>query len=129
MVSTGRKTEFRANPGVGAVLYAECPTPVVAYTWHKNFGHEYKLMVLEACWQEPLGAISEESLRNEGFNDIGEFRRHWCAREKRRFPPLRMATVFRIRPWRYGLDEETFSTMLFKRLYGEYLDGSEWALD
>jgi hypothetical protein len=124
-VSRGRKSEYRGSPGTNALKWVEFPVPVIAWTWHKNVGYETKLMVLEDCWQEPLAAISPESLAAEGFENLGEFRRHWMAREKRRFQPLKKATVFKVRPWREGLDNDLFKEKLFQHLYGEHLgDGA-----
>lgn len=77
-------------------------------------------MVLEEKWLEPLGAISPASLKAEGFESIGEFRRYWMNREKRRFMPTRMVTVYRVRPWQDG-DHDRFAALLLDRLYGEHL--------
>jgi hypothetical protein len=83
-------------------------------------GHDAKLMVLEDKWLEPLGAITAESLANEGFETVAEFRRYWMAREKRRFAPTRMVTVYRVRLWTPG-DRAALGDMLMERLYGEHL--------
>lgn len=120
-VSRGMKTEFTAAAGACSKLWnLEPPTPVVAYRVHKTLGYESELMVLEKKWDEALGAISEESLENEGFKTLAEYRKYWCARERRRFQPLRIVTRYRIRPWLYD-DTEAMAQVLLDRLYGDWL--------
>lgn len=119
-VKNGAKTEFRPASGqVSGLKWVELPTPVVAYTKSVR-GYASKLMVLEARWQERLAAISPESLRREGFQSLAEFRRYWMARERRRFRPEHIVTVFRVRPWT-PVDREVFADALLERLYGEFL--------
>jgi hypothetical protein len=76
-------------------------------------------MVLEDIWIEPLGAITPESLEAEGFETFAEFRRYFCLREKTRFRPTRKITVYKVRPWVEG-DEQNFAKRLFERLYGPF---------
>lgn len=124
VVTRGIKKEFRASPRAVSKLWSvDPPTPVVAYRVRSGpaGGHDAKLMVLEEKWLEPLGAISPASLEAEGFESIAEFRRYWMQREKRRFAPTRMVTVYRVRPWHYT-DRARFGDMLLERLYGEHLD-------
>lgn len=123
-ITRGIKTEFRASPhAVTQVLKIEPPTPVVAYRVVAGRGadssHDSKLMMLEETWQEPLAAISEESLRREGHPDIAHFRRYWMGRTRRRFAPTRMVRVFRVRPWAEG-DWSESAEKLMARLYGEF---------
>lgn len=119
-VISGRKTEFRASPGKASQLQlAETPTPVVGYTVHRTRGHDARLLVLERTWQEPLGAISAESLAAEGQPDLAHFRRYWMGRTHRAFTPTRKVVVYAIRPWING-DRETFEYELFERLYGSF---------
>jgi hypothetical protein len=73
-----------------------------------------------ATWREPLGAISKESLAAEGFDTYAESRRAWRIREKRYFPPLRMTTVYRVRPWTPE-DARVMAEVLLERLYGDFL--------
>lgn len=120
-VSRGSKREFRASQrAVSALWNVEPPTPVVAYRQHKVYGYDSKLMVLEEKWQEPLGAISAESLRREGFETLTEFRKHWMRRERRRFAPTRLVTCYRVRPW-LEVDKEIMGRSLLETLYGEFL--------
>jgi hypothetical protein len=120
-VKRGVKREFRGGPGTASAFHGiEPPTPVVAYRVRRG-EHEAKLMVLERAWQEPLGAISEESLAAEGFESFAEFRRYWIRRTRRRFMPTRRVWVYRVRPWS-DADMEPLALRLFMRLYGEHLD-------
>jgi len=119
LVARGRKTEFRSASGmVSGLHFVEPPTPVVAYM-EKRGKYESKLMVLEERRTEPLGAISEESLRNEGFATLAEFRRYWMRRERRRFRPTRDVVVYRVRPFEQS-DAEWFARKLIEHLYGEW---------
>lgn len=120
LVTRGHKREFRAASGRGSGLhFVETPTPVVAYMERRG-KYESRLMVLEERRTEPLGAITEESLRAEGFETLAEFRRYWMKRERRRFLPTRDCVVYRVRPWQPG-DAESFAEVILERLYGEWL--------
>lgn len=120
-VTVGGKREFRAGCGKHSPLWnAVTPTPAVAYTIDGFGRYHSSMMVLEDVWREPLGAISPASLAAEGFESIGQFRRHWMDREHRRFPPLRMTTVYRVRPWAEG-DDRTMAVVVLGRLYGDFL--------
>jgi hypothetical protein len=120
-VKIGVKREFRAGCGKHSALWnVQTPTPAVAYTVSRISGHRSALMVLEDVWREPLGAISPESLAAEGFESIAEFRRHWIAREHRSFPPLRVTTVYRVRPWT-AADNREMADALLRRLYADFL--------
>jgi hypothetical protein len=125
-VRRGIKTEFRAASGaVSGLKFVEPPCPVVAYSWHPTHGHEAELMVLEDRFQEPLAAISDESLEREGFSTLAEFRAYWCAREKRRFTPTRMIVAYRVRPFVWDSDvrqpdDQFFAQRLFDHLYGAF---------
>jgi hypothetical protein len=123
-VTHGSKTEFRATPNaVTQALALEPPTPVVAYrvqplTSGKS-DHDHRLMVMTETWQEPLGAISPESLEREGHADFAHFRRYWMQRTRRRFRPMQMVRVFRVRPFG-GQDWDDFAARLMRKLYGEF---------
>lgn len=120
LVKSGYKREFRAASGqVSALQFVEPPTLVVAYTERRGH-HEGIIMVLEERWREPLGAITAESLENEGFATFEAFRRYWMEREKRRFRPTREVTVYRVRPFEQG-DIEVFSLRILEHLYGEWI--------
>jgi hypothetical protein len=120
-VRYGGKREFRASSGKVSQLWnVECPVPVVAYKIDSFGRYDCALMVLEAVWQEPLGAISPESLKAEGFESFAHFRRYWCIREKRYFRPLHKTMVFKVRPWQ-AEDDRDMADALLKRLYGDFL--------
>jgi hypothetical protein len=123
-VKRGVKREFRAGTGPNdksQLWQVKTPTPVVAYSLNKRGDHDAQLMVLEATWMEPLGAITPESLAAEGFKSLAEFRRYWMARERKRFQPTRRTFVYRVRPWRGRFDEERFAALLLGRLYGDFI--------
>lgn len=126
-ITHGVKTEFRASPNaVTQALKLEPPTPVVAYRVGKGRGaasYDSKLMLLEETWQEPLAAISAESLAREGHPDMAHFRRYWMGRTRKRFAPTRMVRVFRVRPWAEG-DWQASAEMLMTRLYGEFREAN-----
>jgi hypothetical protein len=122
-VKRGYKTEFRAGNGRNAVpqLFGiHTPCPVVAYSI-RNGHYDAKVMVLEELWQEPLGAISPESLAREGFKTFAEFRTYWLERERKRFRPTRQVFAYRVRPWA-PQDADTLAGRMFSHLYGEFLD-------
>lgn len=120
-VKRGVKSEFRGSQGASsAFFHVEPPTPVVAYRVARG-EYEAKLMVLERAWQEPLGAISAESLAAEGFETFAEFRRYWMTRERKRFIPTRQVWVYSVTPWdAFSLDR--LAAPLLRRLYGDFLD-------
>ena len=122
-VKRGIKTEFRAGGGRGATSQTwkvPTPVPVVAYTIRRG-QYDARLMILERCWQEPLGAISPESLRREGFANLAEFRTYWLRREHHRFRATRKMFVYRLRPWTPE-DASASADRLLRHLYGDFLD-------
>lgn len=120
-VTRGIKTEFRASSGVCSAMWnLTTPTPVIAYRVHPTLGHDSQLMLLEEKWQEPLGLISEESIKREGFQAKDEFRKYWCRRERRKFTPTRKVMCYRVRPWKEE-DAVPMGEKLLERLYGEFL--------
>jgi hypothetical protein len=121
-VKRGIKQEFRAQSGIQSQLHkVVAPMPVVAYAVDRRGRHDARLMVLTAIWREPLGAISPESLEAEGCRNLGEFRRYWIARDKRRFTPTAVVAVYRVRPWRDELDDRLMADRLLHHLYGEWV--------
>jgi hypothetical protein len=121
-VRRGQKREFRAGSGIVSQLHAvKPPMPVVAYSVGVQGRHDAELMVLEAMWREPLGAISPESLANEGCESLAEFRRRWMIRERKRWRPTRVVSVYQVRLWRPGLDDEVMGDRLLRHLYGEWV--------
>lgn len=120
-VTVGVKREFRASCGKHSALWnVPTPTPAIAYTIDTFGRYDSAIMVLERVWREPLGSITPESLAAEGFASIAEFRRHWMDREHRAFPPFRMTTVYRVRPWTESDDREMADAVL-RRLYGDFM--------
>lgn len=125
VITVGEKTEFRSpgGPGVPPLGMLKPPSPVVVYSPASGFGGTellFALMVLVECWKEPLGALSPESLANEGFESVDTFRRYWKDRFNRRrraWDPTRPVSVFRLRPWSGKDDEEFFGQLLLERLY------------
>lgn len=87
-----------------------------------HFGREDVLMVIEAAWREPLGAISPESLRAEGHDSLRDFRLAWKRRAPTgRWNPLEEIIVYRVRPWQPG-DEAWVGEKLLRELYLEPLE-------
>lgn len=122
LVKQGRKTEFRAAGGAVTQLWnVKCPTPVVGYMVRRTVQtYESGMFVLEATWQEPVGAISPESLAREGFPDMAHFRRYWMQRTKRRFRPLQHVQVYQLHPMMPD-EQTTMGLQLLRKLYGEHL--------
>lgn len=119
LVKHGHKTEFRTHDTRQRFDWIKCPTPVVAYA-AVGAGYEAALMVLEKVWKEPVGSISEESVRREGFETFADFRRYFKIRTHRAFRPLQDVWCYRLRPWRQG-DYAEQGALMLTRLYGEYL--------
>lgn len=118
-VTRGNKTEFRTR----RVPYKRKfypPQPAVLVRSSEALGWASKLMVLEGCWDEPLGAIGPESLRREGCADMAEFRRRWVAKAGRPFEPMRTVRVFRVRSFT-DEDRAALADRLLEHLYGEWL--------
>lgn len=122
LVKQGHKTEFRASGRAATkVQWVKPPTPVVAYALtNARDDHRSQLMVLEQCWREELRAISEESLRREGFNTFAEFRRYWKIRTQKPFRPLDRVWAYSVRPWTPE-DAASLGVKMIERLYGEHL--------
>jgi hypothetical protein len=119
-VKQGVKTEFRATGRAITQLWnVKTPTPVVGYA-HYAGTWDSRLMLLEATWQETLGAISPESLEREDFPTLAHFRRYWMERTHRRFPPMAKVHCYRLRPMK-DEDMAPAGLAMFRRLYGEHL--------
>ena len=123
LVRRGLKTEFRGEIGKQAtVFHVKTPTPCVAYAVTRGESPDARLMILERCWQEELGLISQESLRAEGFADLAEFRRYWIRRHRngKRFQPTKRVFVYQLRPWRPE-ERAKMADLILQRLYGDFL--------
>jgi hypothetical protein len=120
-VKGGYKREIRSRQSSLAALHdLSLPLPCVAYRLHPHYGYDAVLMVLEAVWREPLGAISEESIAAEGYPTMAQFRRAWVIREKRRFPLTAPVTVHRVRLCEPD-DAAEMGAALLRQLYREFL--------
>lgn len=121
-VLAGVKTEFRHYGGhVTRNQGWELPEPVVLYcpdSIHDDV--DTAVAVLEAAWVEPIGAISEESIRNEGFTHIDEFRRYITERYPvGGFRPMATTRCFRVHPM--SVDElAVFKDKLWDRMFGQF---------
>lgn len=122
-ICAGAKTEFRTSGrGSRAGVHIDLPRPVVAYSYAQyRQDPDTQLLVLEESWHEPLGAISAESLRREGFESMADFRRYWQGRHDHRlFKPLSRVQAYRVRPWTPD-DREPMADKLLSDLYGAWL--------
>lgn len=122
LVKRGLKRQFRGMPGKQSALWkAEPPVPAVFYCL-KRGEYDARLMVLEEMWQEELGAMSDESLRLEGYESFEHFRRDWMRRRRdgKKFRPTQKVFVYRMRPWEPE-DEAELGTAMLRRLYGDWL--------
>lgn len=128
-VKRGRKTEFRSGVGrnITQLWQVQTPTPVVGYCQSRTRGYESALLLLEATWREPLGAITPESLQREGFESFAHFRRYFMQRERRHFTPTREVQAYRVRPWQPS-DFTPMADALLTRLYGDFLPSSDAAV-
>lgn len=119
-VTRGIRTEYRiGTEAVKTLLGVETPTPVVVYK-NNSLGYDSAMMVLEAAWEEPLGAATEESLRRQGFDTMAQFRRNWVVQTRKLFEPLSMVGCVRVSPW----DPDALPQLgegLIRYLYGEHL--------
>lgn len=125
-IAVGAKREFR-NYGTRYFDGLIFPTPAVGYCqrdwWtpeHGLDGIDTCLLTLEDSWVEPLGAIAPESIANEGFADLGEFRRYFAERYPRGgFRPLASVIVYRVHPITPE-DVAAFSEARWQKFYGQY---------
>jgi len=118
-VSTGNKTEFRLARKRSFTNNFKTPTPVVAYL-STDTRTDARLMLLEEAWVMPIGMISEESLKREGFPDLAHFRRYWMQRTNRHFDPMQEVGVYRVRPVTES-DYDHLGRLLLDQLYGSHL--------
>jgi hypothetical protein len=121
-VVTGEKRELRTM-GRYALMAGRIRAPelVVGYLVRRYDERREQLLIVDDAWQEPLGAISPQSLAAEGFESFGEFRSYW----KLRFPrsgwrPLSTVQVCTLRPFTPA-DHEPMAERLLQRIYGRWL--------
>ncbi len=119
-IVVGRKTEVRT---IGR--YALChwrvkpPELVVGYLVRRHEERRERLLIVEDAWSEPLGAISPESIANEGFESLDEFRSYWLTRHK--WQPLATVQVAKLRPYVEGADRRVMEERVLQRVYGRWL--------
>ena len=128
-LTSGEKTELRLV-GHYSVHHnrLHAPQPIVVWCF-RRFSKEpqSKLMVLDAAWSEPLGAISPESLAREGFESLAEFRRYWRNRHHgvlASYKPLSTVQVYRLRPLEEA-DEADMGRALLRHLYADWLSAED----
>lgn len=113
-IRRGAKEEFRGSGAAWGL--DDLPFPVALYSTVRNGGYEVRMAVLTACWKEPLGAISAESLEAEGHESLADFRQWWVNNRRPNFNVLQNVTVFRVRPWQ-DQDSDEMAHVLLDRLY------------
>jgi hypothetical protein len=120
-IVTGAKRELR-TVGRYALIAGRIQTPelVVGYLVRRYEERRERLLVVEDAWQEPLGAISPQSLEAEGFASLGEFRDYWRARVRSGWRPLSVVQVARLRPYTDD-DAAMIGDRLLQRIYGRWL--------
>jgi hypothetical protein len=95
------------------------PRPVLLYSEHPQTGQiDTVVACLTDTWQEPLAAISDEDLAEEGFASRGEFKRYFAERYPQGgFRPLVLVQVYRVRPLTEA-DRQEWMSSVWQRLYG-----------
>lgn len=120
-VVAGAKTELRTQ-GRYALMAGrvQAPEVVVGYLVRRYDERREQLLIVEDAWQEPLGAISPESLAAEGYASVGEFRSYWRKRFPGGWKPLSQVQVCKLRPFTPE-DREAMAERLLQRIYGRWL--------
>lgn len=118
-VVVGVKTEFRRT-GYHA-FEVDLPIVVVGYYYNKTTKKTItSLLVLEECFTEVLGAISQASIAAEGFDTLREFIAYWRGRYRDGYRGMAEVTVYRLRPF-VPEDRDFFAYRIFDHLYADYL--------
>lgn len=123
LICRGVKTEFRmpvsARWGPRMIVV---PTPVVGYAMTRYASNaDYRMFVVTEIRVEPLGAISDASLRAEGFETIKDFKHYWRQRHTSKgFRMLQKVNVLTVRPWQ-ETDNADMGRLLLESLYGDHL--------
>lgn len=116
----GAKTEFRQPGGASTPSLTLRPAVVVGWCLRRHGPREHRLLVLEDCWREMLGAITPESLEAEGFGTLREFATYWRRRyQSAGYKPLSIVLAYKVRPFRPA-DFDDFAGGLFEHLYGAF---------
>lgn len=120
-VRAGEKRVWRSYRLHGKWLEGWVPVPVVIGSHHPTAGRiDTCLAVLTETWIEPLGAITEEGVEEEGFASRAEFKRYFAERyPKVGYRPLQNVRVFRVRPLTDD-DREEWIEAAWNRCYGSF---------
>lgn len=123
-LARGEKTEVRILKGGDLKPGQEYPRPICVES-EDTVGNPLRiLMVCEAVWDERVLAISPESVSNEGFSSVDEFKRYWMLRTGKRLRPLTWVRARRLRRWEPIEDSDFFGAQLLHELYGEAFDAA-----
>lgn len=96
------KTEVRMQvKAKGPTARLKTPWPLPIWVWRKTAANtpDGKLVVCEAVWQEPIMAMTPESLAAEGFATMDDFKRYWRLRTGKLVSPTEIVTVYRLSPF------------------------------
>jgi hypothetical protein len=128
-VISGQKTEWRVYGHANFLDKAVFPAPVVAYSPSAaDPTIPYTaVLTLEEMWREPLAAITDESLRREGFTahedrreNLADFRRYFTARYPNGgFRPIANVICRRVHPITPD-EQEEFMRRHWHHLYGRW---------
>jgi hypothetical protein len=126
-ILAGEKTEIRhIAPAAwrGTATKPRHPGPCVVYTERADGLVVTDVIWADTAWYEQIAAISEESLKAEGYESYGD----WMAYMKRRhapksgqvqFGPMSYVRVTRVRRLT-AEDIQEFKDYTYDRLYGQY---------
>lgn len=126
-LSHGDKREVRVKYLVnGRTDEFGFPLPLVIWSPGTIGPLKVALVVCEERWREPVGAISTESLRNEGYDcrcgercncgALDRFRRYWKNIRGYRWDPRQPTWVYRLRPWDDS-DRRRFAERIIEHLW------------
>lgn len=130
-VLSSEKTEVRTlvgGKGLSPYALKHTPCPAVIHTTKVRGVNPHHLAIIERAWTEPLGSLTPESIRREGFESFTEFKQYWLLRRDAETPgnirsewsPLKEVNVIRLRLMR-ETDYVWAGDYLFHRLYGNFI--------
>lgn len=119
-ITSGEKREFRRYKFWQKPPFL--PRPIVIYSVHSLTGeYDVDVAIFEDSWEEPLGVITPESLANEGYDSVSEFRSYFQERYPRRgWRPLDRVVVYKLRPFTED-DRRENADMIFDHLFGRWI--------